>query len=114
MARISERFASNYFKTDDIKTHMLGRKLTIVGVVEETIGDEEKLVAYFDGLDKGLPLNRTNSETLAETLGDDTDDWAGGIITLKIEKTNFQGKRVDSIRIRSVEAPAQEKATGTK
>lgn len=110
MALVSEQFPSNYLKTEDIRANAaLRAPLTIRVVEDEDIGGESKLVMYFRGVDKGLPLNRTNCETLAEILGDDTDDWRGGVITLIAERTQFRGKRVWGTRIDKV-TPATDAA----
>lgn len=98
MPKISDRFQSSYLKTDDVDRK--GLELTITDVTEEEIvRGEEKLVLYFEELDKGLPLNKTNATTLAEDLGDDTDDWRGAKVLLRREKTIYQGKKLDCLRV---------------
>jgi len=98
--KIAELFPSNYIKTDDIPA---GKPVSLVikSVELETIGDDEKAVLYFLKLKKGLPLNKTNATVLAETYGDDTDDWAGKAVLLKRDMTDYQGKRVPCIRLQT-------------
>jgi hypothetical protein len=99
MAKISETFRSQYLKAAD-----LGGKrttLTIESVAEEQVGPDkqDKIVIRFKTSDYGLILNKTNAQTLAEKLGDDTDGWAGAQVTLTSEKVSFSGQRVDAIRV---------------
>ncbi len=67
----------------------------------ESIGDDgDKPVIYFRGKDRALVCNKTNAASIAELLGDDEmDNWGGYRICLVPAKTDFQGKRVDCIRI---------------
>jgi hypothetical protein len=48
----------------------------------EMIGDDERPILYFGGKEKGLALNKTNANTIANVFGDDTEDWRGGEIVL--------------------------------
>ncbi len=68
----------------------------------------KKPVAYFRGKDRGLALNSTNCKTIAKMYGNDTDKWAGKLVTLYPTTTNAFGQTVECIRIRP-SAPAQKK-----
>jgi hypothetical protein len=86
-------------------------KVTIEEIRTEEIngdhGKEKKLVARFVGKDKGLVLNRTNADSIAEiTDSEDTDDWQGAVIVLYPDKTKFGGKTVDCIRVRAAQGAA--------
>lgn len=76
--------------------------VTISEVQIEPIGRsaEQKLVAYFEELPRGLAINKTNYETLFEAFGPETDGWVGGRVTLYPVETEFDGKKVDGIRIK--------------
>jgi hypothetical protein len=55
---------------------------------------------YFKGKEKGLVLNKTNGNMIAEVAGDDdTDNWGGASIVLYPTRVDMQGKRVDAIRV---------------
>ena len=99
--RISEEFSGAWLKAVDLRGHKV--RATIETVKKEEIGQGEdreyKPVVYFKGKDKGLVLNKTNGTTIAETLGDDTDDWAGREIVLYSTKVQFGAKMVDAIRV---------------
>jgi hypothetical protein len=96
--KVSEAFPSQYLKAADLN----GRNvtLTIKNVDLETIGDDRKPVAYFEGKEKGLVLNKTNANTIAFAYGDDMDEWRGGEIIIFPTTTDFQGRTVDAIRVK--------------
>ena len=108
MPKRNEVFPSKYLKASDLN----GKPA--VPVIEsaplETLksleGKEQtKTVLYFKGAKKGLPLNQTNWDAVADATGeDDTDRWPGHRIELYPTTTTMQGKTVDCIRIRP---PAQ-------
>ncbi len=101
MARISEEYGNEYIQTADIAKCPNKRTppLTILRVEEEDMGNRDKLVVSFVETSKRLPLNKTNALLLAEELGDESDDWKGSSMVLGVDKTMFQGKRVDCIRV---------------
>ena len=96
--RISSAFPSEYLRAPDLQ----GREVLVV--IErcemKDFGDDCKPTLYFRGKSKGLPLNKTNSATIAEVLGDETDGWVGEPIVLYPTKVDYQGKRVDAIRVK--------------
>lgn len=59
-----------------------------------------KPVVRFEETDKSLVANKTNSMTIGDHHGYNTDGWVGQLITLYPTKTDFGGKMVDCIRIR--------------
>jgi hypothetical protein len=94
----------SYLKHEDLQGKAV--RLTIEEVANEEIkgdhGVEKKLCVKFAGKDKGLILNRTNADSIAEIAqSEDTDDWCGHQIVLYPDKTKFGGKTVDCIRIRA-------------
>ena len=96
MTAIDEFFGS-YLKTEDIKDEM---SVTVKEVKVEKLGREEKAeskpVVYFDELDKGLALNKVNSEALAELANSrEIEEWTGVKCILYVDKNvMFGGKRV--------------------
>lgn len=96
--KIGTAFPGNYLKAADLQ----GKRVQVVieRVEMEDIGGDTKPVVHFKGKDRGLVLNKTNANAIwGITNSDDTDDWEGVAITLFPSKTDFQGKRVDCIRI---------------
>ena len=62
---------------------------------------EEKPVMYFQEVQKGLVVNKTNAKYLIGLFGtDETEDWRGKRITLYTEKVNAFGKIHDAIRVK--------------
>ena len=106
--RTNEAFPGNFLKAADLQGKRV--TVTIAKVVLEDIGDETKPVLHFVGKEKGLVLNKTNANMIAEITGtDEMDDWAGAAIVLYPTKVDFQGKRVDATRI---DYPAKDSVTG--
>ena len=103
---INDVFPGKYLKASDLKNQ--DATVTISGVVLEDVGSEgkkeEKAVVYFQGKDRGLVLNKTNSGVISDLYGDETDNWVGKMITMFPTQTDFAGKSVECIRIR-INAP---------
>ena len=96
---INEVFPSKYLKAADLQ----GRQVTVKirSAEQELMGNDRKLVVYFDGKEKGLVCNKTNANNIAHLYGQDTNDWTGNEITLFEAMVDFQGKTVPSIRVKS-------------
>lgn len=101
-------FPSKYLKAMDVE----GDKTLVIASVEmhefktREGSDEIKPLVTFQGQEKGLILNKTNTKLIERALkSDDTDDWVGKPITLYSAEVEFGGDIVDSIRVRS-KAPA--------
>src|SRR5262245_36090479 len=63
--------------------------------------EQRKVVLYFKGAKKALPLNLTNFDAVATIAGgDETNDWPGTRIELYPTTTMMGGKITDCIRIR--------------
>ena len=97
--KIGSVFKGDYLKAADIgKGERLN--LTISEVVMAELDDGEKAVVHFRSIDKGLVLNKTNANMITEIAGtDETDNWEGIAISLYSTKVDFQGKRVDALRV---------------
>jgi hypothetical protein len=98
-----EVFPGKYLKASDLKG-----KARVVEIdhapfetLKNTQGEEQqKIVLYFVGNKKAMPLNVTNFDTVADICGDDTDFWPGQKIELYPTTTQMGGKTVDCVRIR--------------
>lgn len=95
---LNDVFPSKYVKAADLK----GREITVViaNVEVEKIGDDRKMVVYFQGKEKGLVTNKTNANRIALLYGEDTDEWHGKEIVLGTDFVDFQGKSVEAIRVK--------------
>jgi hypothetical protein len=96
--KISEEFPSKYLKAADLQGREV--RVTIANVEREKMGDDTKPVVYFKGKEKGVVLNKTNSNAIADAYGDDTDDWFGHDIILLSVMTDYAGKMTPAIRVR--------------
>jgi hypothetical protein len=97
--KLTEAFPSKWLKAEDLKGQT--PVVTIAGVSIEKIGqDDGKVVLKFRGKEKGMVCNVTNANMIAEIAGsDDTDNWFGVPIMLYVAKVDYQGRRVDAIRV---------------
>lgn len=116
MPKMNEMFPSKWLRSADCEDGDL--TLTIAGIKQERIGQgsqaDEKWVLVFKEDDRGLVLNKTNSNTICKLYGDDTDDWVGKQIMLYATEVQFQGDMVEAIRIRSKPPRAQKVAAKAK
>jgi hypothetical protein len=89
---------------------------TIRGVKMESVGQgqdaEDKPVVYFRETQKGLALNKTNANAIAQLYGPDTDRWTGKAVTLYPTEVEFQGKMTLAIRVRLRKPQPAAAATG--
>jgi hypothetical protein len=97
----SDAFQSKYFKAADLESGPLTR--VIEDVDFEVMNDgAKKPVARFCAETRGLVLNGTNYDTLANIARtDDTDAWTGLKIQLYASSASFAGKTVPAIRIKA-------------
>ncbi len=102
--KISAAFPSNYIKASDLDGEP--RALQIRTCVPEELGQgnekETKPVLYFQDRQKGLVLNKTNANVIADAYGDDTSNWEGKAVEVYPTQVEFKGKLVDGIRLRIV------------
>lgn len=96
--RISNLFPSNYLRAADLQGN--DARVRISRVTLENLADEKKPVVYFDGKQKGLILNKTNANTIAQRYGDDTEDWKAVELILYSTSVDVRGERRDAIRIK--------------
>lgn len=95
-------FPSKWLKAEDLDGELT---VTIARVAKETFKDDGKDVskpcAYFEGMDKGLIINKTNWKLLVEATGEeDSDDWAGKKVVLTIVDVDAFGDVVSAIRVK--------------
>ena len=102
--KIGAAFPGQFLKAADLQ----GKRVQVIieSVELEDIGGETKPVVHFQGKERGLVLNKTNSNAIWALAGtDETDDWKGTACTLYPSKTDFQGKRVDCLRVDPPDRP---------
>ena len=107
---INTAFPSKYLKAADLNGSAVS--VTIREVRMEEVGrtKEQKPVVYFMGKDKGVVLNRVNSNKIAELAGSfDTEDWGGTVIAIYPTETEFAGETVECIRVKAPKATQHQK-----
>ncbi len=98
---IHECFPSKYLVCADLGGQ--DRNVAISRLAMEEVDKEKQEqapIVYFDGITKGLRLNKTNGNTIAELHGGETDGWAGKTITLFPTQVDYQGTQKACIRVR--------------
>ena len=107
---INDAFPSKHLKASDLKGSAVAVTVSHVDIEEIGQKKDKKMVLYFEGKDKGLVLNKTNSKKISELLGStETDDWAGQRIAIYPSETEYQGDTVECIRVKT-----PSKTTGAK
>lgn len=101
--KISSAFPSKYLRAADIPD---GQKVTVridhvemENVAGNDSPDEHKPVLYFVGKQKGMVLNKTNSNTISMAYGDDTDLWVNKPLGIFATETSYQGKMMPCLRV---------------
>jgi hypothetical protein len=89
--RISAAFPSTYLKAADLQGQQVTVKIDRVELDE--IGGEHKPIVYFQGKQRGLVLNKTNANAIAQAYGDDTDNWHGGDVIMYPTMVDYQGRQ---------------------
>jgi hypothetical protein len=92
-------FPSRFVRHQDLG----GKEVTVIikSVKQEDMGQGDlKPIVYFRNASKGLVLNKTNGDAIADAYGFDTDDWVGKPIELFTDWTRFKGQRTQCIRVR--------------
>jgi hypothetical protein len=95
--KFDQAFRGNFMKATDLGGKAHRYKIKSIG--QEEVGGDNKVVMRFDEDDRALVLNKTNASILRDIWGEELDDWVGNPVLLKPDKTDFQGKRVDCIRL---------------
>ena len=105
--KAKDAFPSNYLSSEDFPQPVL---LTVARCEMQNVGQganiEEKPVVHFHERTKAIILNVTNFNTIADSLGEDTDMWPGGKIVAFKTQTEYKGDQVDCIRFRAMIEPA--------
>ena len=106
MPTIDDVYGGNTLKDEDLPQDFRAvLRVESVSVQEfedrDTPGKmERKFVARFVGKEKGLALNVTNANILAEIAGSrDSDYWPGKLVVMYRTMAEFRGKRVPAIRL---------------
>lgn len=89
---------SKWLKAADLKGHKIRLTIDRAELVEFK-DNTKKLGLFFVGKEKGLVLNKTNAQLIAEQHGGEIDGWKGAQINIYPTTTDFGGERVECIRV---------------
>lgn len=92
--------SSEFLRAEDIGTNFWTATISNVDMKNFDDGSR-KLFILFNELDKGLVLNKTNADTVGELYGRNTDNWLGKQVMLFTMPVDYQGKKVQAIRLRA-------------
>ena len=111
MTTTDDLFPSKYHKAGDVAHEPV---VTIGHIEKERMknhDDEEEIkpVLFFAELEKGMVLNRTNSDTISSMYGNVIEEWAGKRIQLFAPEVESFGKRAPAIRVKGQKPPADMK-----
>jgi hypothetical protein len=95
---VDEIFTSKYLKASDLQGKEVTVTIAKVGV--ESLNDgERKPSLHFVGKDKGMLLNKTNTNRIATMYGKEMNEWVGKKVTLAAEWVDFKGETVEAVRV---------------
>ena len=99
MVDYNTAFPSKYIKAAELQKR--AHTLTIESVGFEKVGQDQRLVIYFVGKQKGLPINKTNGDAIAYIYGNETNNWHNKLIEIyPTLGQNPAGQTVEVIRVR--------------
>ena len=105
MADINSLFPSQFLRSCDLPDDGQPAIYTIKKVDVQEVGDNRERKPCIEFVeDCTMVLNKTNANILAELLGRDYTRWVRQRVALKKDRTSFQGKVTDCIRV-SMELP---------
>jgi hypothetical protein len=97
---VHSMFPSKFVAAGDL----MGQDVSVVVssvTIEEVGADAEKRpVVHFQGMQKGMVLNRTNAKRIATMYGPEVESWVGRPVTLYPSETEYSGETVPCIRVR--------------
>jgi hypothetical protein len=101
---MNDAFPSKYLTAADV--HGKSMEVVIESVDYAKMRDgAEKPIAMFEGLSKGVVLNKTKAKFLSDLTGSPNfDDWVGAQVTLSAGTVNFAGETVDCINFARTKA----------
>ncbi len=96
--KASDIYSNAFLRAADLEGKTLTFTIKNVDTGELPDG-KQQLIVEFRETESKLGLNKTNKNVLVDLYGDETDEWIGKKVSLYPTRVDFQGKRVDAIRI---------------
>ena len=109
MPNINAMTASTYLKQHDVTPPKIVTisRLETANLARDDQPKKIRWIMFFEELERGLVLNKTNLKRCAKACGsEESDDWLGKKIKLFFdEEVEFGGEQVGGIRITSANKP---------
>ncbi len=104
--KILAAFPSKYLKAADLHDKHVSAIMSHVLLEEVANKDGTELlpILYFNGVSKGMVLNRTNAKVISAAYTDETDAWQGMPIVLFPAMVAFGAETVEAIRVKAPSA----------
>lgn len=99
--KASDFETSNYLNAKSAGQYN-GQTLTIYEVKSEIVRDIKKMVIGFEGVEKALIVNKTNRIVLSDAFGDETNDWYGRKVILRLITVMYEGEKTMSINLEPI------------
>ena len=98
---INDAFSSKFLRAVDLAGREVTCTIDRIEIREVGRIKERRPIVFFQGKQKGLILNRTNAQRIADIAGTpETDRWPGVRITLFPAEVEFQGQPVTAVRVK--------------
>ena len=108
MSNFDDLYGSRFVQATDIKAPVTA---VIERMEEESFPQANgkparpKLVMYVRGAKKGIVINKTNANNLADAFGKNFVKWPGKRVSVRSESTTFGGKAVQGLRVYPAKEP---------
>jgi hypothetical protein len=88
-----ELIGSAFLRADDLDANIPIKRRIVKAEVSEPMRQSDgemkrKFIVTFAGLDKVLPLNKSNARALAKAYGKDYAKWSGGMVEIAVKDTD--------------------------
>lgn len=100
MTHINSLFPSQYVAAADLQQQDVNVQIQTLKFEKVGSDQEERPVLFFNGMGKGMVMNKTNARRIAKLYGSEVESWFGKWITLYESETDFAGETVPCIRVR--------------
>ena len=102
MPDYSDRFGGRFLSAEHCDESFTGvvERVDDVEMKEDGGNTKRRPVLYLEGSERGIVLNATRYNFLAELCrSKDTDNWVGVEVGVRKGKTNFAGKKIDCVEL---------------
>jgi hypothetical protein len=100
MGTSARALCSTYLTADTVRDAPLRGPIERFEII--TLDGKTKGVIFVAGCSKGLVLNVTNTDALANAFGDEMESWVGKTVEIFKDRCQFKGKPVDCCRVRPI------------